>query len=264
LLSAIDQARKKGFTGSLSITVREGAGAYVCGEEMALMESIEGRRGDVRYKPPFPPVAGLWQKPTTINNVETLMNFPQIVLNGATWFSQIGVERNKGTKVFSLSGDVDRPGVYEMVLGSPLRELVVDLGGARNVRFVQMGPTGHIVPAANLETPLTFQTGLGSGAVTVFNETRDIVDVVYRSEEFLAEESCGKCFPCREGTANIVEIMGKFAAGKGDPRDLKLLEELSRTMTLASSCGLGQAAPTPVLDGLQHFRSEFQGRMKAA
>lgn len=264
LQGAIDAAKRKGFLGSLDIVVREGAGAYVCGEEMALMESIEGKRGDVRYKPPFPTVAGLWQKPTTINNVETMMNLPPILLSGATWFSQIGTDRSKGTKVFSVSGDVERPGVYEMVLGSSLRELVVDIAGARDTKLVQMGSTGRIIPAKNLDTPLSFEGVLGAGAVTVYDQRRDVVDIVYRTEEFLAEESCGKCFPCREGTKNISDIMGKFAKNQGKASDLKLIEELSKTMMLASSCGLGQAAPVPVLDGLQHFRSEFESHIKVA
>lgn len=265
LQGAIDQAARKGFLGDLYIMVREGAGAYVCGEESALMESIEGHRGDVRYRPPFPTNAGLWQKPTTINNVETMMNLPQLVLNGSEWFKQIGTERSKGTKVFSLSGDVERPGVYELELGSPLRELVVDLGGAKNVKLVQIGgATGRILPASKLDTPLSFETVLGAGAVTVFNETRDVIDILYRTEEFLADESCGKCFPCREGTKNLADILGKFVRNEGRERDLKLLEELSSTMMLASSCGLGQAAPNPVLDSLQYFRGEFDSRIKAA
>ncbi len=261
LQGAIDQARQRGFLNHVSLIIREGAGAYVCGEEMALMDSIEGKRGEVRYKPPFPVTAGLWKQPTTINNVETLANLPQIVLRGAPWFSQMGAERSKGTKVFSVSGDVSRPGVYEVQLGTALRDLVVDLAGAVSVKAVQMGPTGRLVPAANLSFPLVFP-GLGSGAVTVLDESRDIVDVIYRSEEFLAEESCGKCFPCREGTQNLAGILRKFVDHEGSDRDFKVLDELSRTMMLTSSCGLGQAAPNPVLDGLQYFRGEFEKRMK--
>ena len=264
LRGAVDQSLKKGYLNHVDITIMEGAGAYVCGEEMALMDSIEGQRGEVRYKPPFPVSSGLWKQPTTINNVETLSNLPQIMLNGAAWFGQMGTERSKGTKIFSLSGDVARPGVYELVLGTPLKELVVDLGGGKSIKAVQLGPTGHLVPAANLATPLTFETGLGSGAVTVFDESRDIVDIIYRSEEFLADESCGKCFPCREGTQNLVGILGKFARNEGSEKDFKLIEELSRAMMLTSACGLGQAAPNPVLDGLQHFNAEFRNRIKAA
>jgi NADH-quinone oxidoreductase subunit F len=258
LQGAVDQAGQKGFLEHVNITIREGAGAYVCGEESALMDSLEGKRGEARYRPPFPTIAGLWGKPTSISNVETLMNLPQIILNGASWFNQIGTERSKGTKVFSLSGDVGRPGVYELVLGSPLRELVMDLGQAKSVKLVQIGgATGRIVPNSNIDTPLSFETILGAGAVTVFDESRDLLDIVYRTERFLAEESCGKCFPCREGTVNMAEILGKFVRKEGSEKDIKLLEELSRAMMLASSCGLGQASPTPVLDSLQHFRNDY-------
>ncbi len=265
LQGAVDQARERGYLRHAEITVREGAGAYVCGEESALMDSIEGKRGEARYRPPFPTNAGLWQKPTTINNVESMSNLPQIILNGAAWFNQMGTERSKGTKVFSLSGDVARPGVYELVLGTPLRELVVDLGGAKSVKAVQIGGTcGRIIPGTNLEVALATEGVLGSGAVTVFDESRDIVDIMYRTEQFLAEESCGKCFPCREGTQNLAGILGKFVRSEGSPGDLKLLESLSRTMILASSCGLGQAAPTGLLDSLQNFRADFEKRVRAA
>jgi NADH-quinone oxidoreductase subunit F len=265
LQGAVDQARERGYLRHVDITIREGAGAYVCGEESALMDSIEGKRGEVRYRPPFPTIAGLWRQPTTINNVETMSNLPPILLNGASWFTGIGTERSKGTKVFSLSGDVARPGVYEMVLGSALSELVADLGGARDVKAVQIGgATGRIVPAANLATALSFETVLGAGAVTVYNKSRDMVDILHRTEEFLAEESCGKCFPCREGTQNLASILEKLVRHEGSAGDLKLLEELSRTMMLASSCGLGQAAPTPVLDALQNFKGDFEEKIKAA
>jgi NADH-quinone oxidoreductase subunit F len=265
LQGAVDQAGARGYLGHVDITIREGAGAYVCGEESALMDSIEGKRGEARYRPPFPTIAGLWRMPTTINNVETMSNLPPIMSNGASWFTQIGTDRSKGTKVFSLSGDVARPGVYEMVLGSPLSELVVDLGGASSVKAVQIGgATGRIIAAGNLATALSFETVLGAGAVTVYDQSRDMVDILHRTEEFLAEESCGKCFPCREGTQNLTTILGKFVRNEGSAGDLRLLDELSRTMMLASSCGLGQAAPTPVLDVLQNFRADFEKRIKAA
>jgi NADH:ubiquinone oxidoreductase subunit F (NADH-binding) len=265
LQQAIEQAKVKKFLNHVDIIVREGAGAYVCGEESALMESIEGKRGEVRYRPPFPTNAGLWRQPTTINNVETLVNLPRIILNGATWFNSIGTERSKGTKVFSVAGDVAKPGVYEVELGTKLREVVMDLGQANDVKAIQIGgATGRLVPSSSMETPLSFETILGAGAITVFNTSRDIIDIIYRTAEFLADESCGKCFPCREGTKNIFEIMNKFEKGQGEENDIKLLEELSRTMMLASSCGLGQAASNVVMDGLQHFRGEFQKRMKAA
>jgi len=263
LMNAIDQVKEKGFLDGLEVHVREGAGSYICGEESALMDSIEGKRGEVRYRPPFPPTKGLWEKPTIINNVETLMNIPQIILNGAPWFNAMGTETSKGTKVFSVSGDVERPGVYELVMGSQLKEIVVDLAGAKNVKMVQVGgATGGIIPYAMVDTPLSYETVLGSGGVTVFNETRDTIDFVFRSMEFLAEESCGKCTPCREGTEVMVEILGRLVQGEGVQEDIEVLEELSKVMKLSSLCGLGQAAPIPVLDTLQYFRNDYENRIK--
>jgi len=263
LTNAIEQTREKGFLEHFDIDIREGAGSYVCGEETALMDSIEGKRGEVRYRPPFPPSRGLWAKPTIINNVETLMNIPQIILNGAHWFNQIGTERSKGTKVFSVSGDVRKPGVYELELGSRLKELVKDLALAERVKMVQVGgATGRIIPYEMIDTPLSFETILGAGAVIVFDESRDIIDIVYRTTEFLAEESCGKCVPCREGTEVMVEILGRFSRGEGEERDIKVLEELASTMMLSSLCGLGQAAPIPVIDSLQYFRSAYENRIQ--
>jgi len=263
LMNAIAQAREKGFLQHVAIDIREGAGAYVCGEESALMDSIEGKRGEVRYRPPFPPTKGLWQEPTIINNVETLMNAPQIILNGARWFNQIGTERSKGTKLFSVSGDVGKPGVYELVLGSQLRELVMDLALAKRVKVLQIGgATGRIIPYDMIDTPLSFETILGAGAITVFDESRDTIDIVYRTLEFLAEECCGKCAPGREGTEAMVEILERFSKGEGMERDIKVLEELSNAMMLSSLCGLGQAAPIPVMDSLQYFRHDYESRIK--
>ena len=259
LTSAINQAKEGGFLNKFDIAIREGAGAYVCGEESALMDSIEGKRGEARYRPPFPPTKGLWEKPTIINNVETLMNIPQIILNGAQWFSQLGTQRSKGTKVFSVSGDVGRPGVYELVLGSQLRELVEELALAKRVKMMQIGgATGRILPYEMIDTTLSFETTLGAGAVTVFDKSRDIIDIVYRTMEFLVEESCGKCVPCRQGTEAMVEILTRFRQGEGQERDIKLLEELSSAMMLSSLCGLGQAAPNPVVDSLQYFRNAYE------
>jgi len=263
LIEAVNQAKDRGFLEHIDIAISEGAGAYVCGEESALMDSIEGKRGEVRYRPPFPTTQGLWGKPTTINNVETLMNIPQIILNGANWFNQIGTEQSKGTKVFSVSGDVEKPGVYEMVLGSPLRELVIDLAMAKNLRVVQVGgATGRIIPYDMIDTALSFETILGAGAITVFDDSRDIIDIVYRTMEFLAEESCGKCSPCREGTTVMVGILERLSRGEGVEKDIKLLEELSSAMILSSMCGLGQAAPVPVVDSLQYFRHDYESRIK--
>ena len=262
LKNAVKQGDERGFLQPLSIDIVEGAGAYICGEESALMESIEGKRGEARYRPPFPPTQGLFGKPTIINNVETLMNIPRIVLNGSHWFHSIGTEKSKGTKVFSVSGDVGRPGVYELVLGSDLSELVIDLAKAKDVQAVQVGgAAGRIIPANRLNTPLSYETALGSGAVTVFDRSRDIIDVIYQTLRFFAEESCGKCVPCREGTEVMVEILGRMVKGEGIAEDIKALEELSEVMRHSSLCGLGQSAPVPVLDGLEHFRNEYETRI---
>lgn len=260
---AIRQAKEKGFLEHLEIDLREGAGAYMCGEESGLMNSIEGMRGEARYKPPFPPSKGLWGKPTVINNVETLMNIPPIILNGSQWFKKMGTEQSKGTKVFSVSGDVEKPGVYEMELGSKLSELVIELALAKKIKMVQVGgATGRMIPQPMIETPLSYETILGSGAITVYDESRDVIDVMYRNMEFLAEESCGKCTPCREGTEAMVEILGKLAKGEGREEDIEVLEDLSRAMTLSSLCGLGQAASVPVLDTLNHFRKDYENRIE--
>jgi len=262
LLFAIDQVRSAGYLTDFDIHVQEGAGAYICGEESALMESIEGKRGEVRYRPPFPPTKGLWGKPTVINNVETLMNIPPIIMNGAGWFKGIGTERSKGTKVFSVSGDVDRPGVYELVLGSTLRELVEEVSGARNIKVIQVGgATGRAVPFSMIDTPLSFETILGAGAITVFNESRDVLEIVQKTLEFLVEESCGKCVPCREGTTAMLAIMNRILNGKGISGDILSLEELSRAMMMSSLCGLGQGAPNQVIDTLQHFRADYESRL---
>jgi len=261
LKGAINQAVAKGFL-DIDIEVREGAGAYVCGEESALMNSIEGKRGEVRFRPPFPPAIGLFGKPTVINNVETLMNIPIIIEKGASWFSSIGTARSAGTKVFSVSGDVARPGVYELPMGSHLSELLT-LAGASDVKMVQIGgATGGVVPVSMTEIPLSYETAMGSGAIMVLNSTRDIIDFVYRTLLFLNEESCGKCTPCREGTEVMVEIFERLVTGDGIAEDVDILETLSRVMMDSSLCGLGQAAPVPVLDTLKHFRNDYENRIK--
>ena len=263
LVSAIQQVRSKGYLKEMDIQVFEGAGAYVCGEESALMNSIEGQRGESRYKPPYPPTCGLWDKPTIINNVETLMNVPHIIDNGAAWFSAMGTKRSKGTKVFSVSGDVARPGIYELEMGSSLKELVIDLAGAQDIKAVQIGgATGNIIPARMIDTTLSHETCLGSGAVVVFNTGRDIVDIVHNNMQFLNEESCGKCTPCREGTEAILEILGRLTRGEGAEGDISKLEDLARTMALTSLCGLGQAAAVPVLDSLKYFSEEYVDRIQ--
>jgi NADH-quinone oxidoreductase subunit F len=262
LTTALGQAAEKGFLEGLDIELREGAGSYICGEESALMESIEGKRAEARYRPPFPPTKGLWGKPTIINNVETLMNIPPIILKGASWFTTMGTEKSKGTKVFSVSGDVERAGVYEMVMGSQLKELVIDIAGAKALKMVQVGgATGTIVPARMIESPLSYETVLGSGAVTVFDQSRDVIEFLSRTMEFLAEESCGKCTPCREGTEVMVEILTRLTQAEGVEEDIGLLEDLSEVMMCSSLCGLGQAAPIPVLDSLKYFREDFENRI---
>lgn len=258
---ALQQVKGKGFLDELDIEIREGAGAYICGEESALMNSLEGRRGEVRFRPPYPPLKGLWEKPTIINNVETLMNIPPIILNGAQWYTEMGTGSSKGTKVFSVSGDVEKPGIYELVMGSALEELL-DLAGAKKVKMVQVGgASGKVIPFSLIHTPLSYETVLGSGAVTVFDESRDVIDFAHRTMVFLAEESCGKCAPCREGTEVLLEILGRLARGEGEPADLEILEELSGVLMLSSLCGLGQSAPVPVLDTLKVFRKEYENRI---
>ena len=262
ILSAIGQAKTKGFLNHLDIELREGAGSYMCGEESGLMNSVEGLRGEARCKPPFPSEKGLWGKPTVINNVETLMNIPRIVLNGSAWFREMGTERSKGTKVFSVSGDVAAPGVYELELGSALSELVLDLASASDIKMVQVGgASGRLIPADGIGTPLSFETILGAGGVTVFNRTRDVIDVTLRNMEFMAEESCGRCTPCREGSAAMIEILRRLAEGEGAGEDIGALEDLSGVMTESSLCGLGQSSPLPVLDALKYFRKDFENRI---
>jgi NADH:ubiquinone oxidoreductase subunit F (NADH-binding) len=260
LSKAIEQA--KPHLGTLAIEICEGAGAYICGEESALMNSIEGKRGEARYRPPFPPTSGLFEQPTIINNVETLVNVPHIILEGAKWYKGLGTKESKGTKLFCVSGDVARPGVYELEMGCRLKELVEKIAGAGSVKLVQVGgSTGGIVPGSMLDTPLAYETILGSGAVTVLDESRDVIDFVYRTMEFLNEESCGKCTPCREGTEVMVEILGRLARGEGAQKDIRAMEDLSKAMMLSSLCGLGQTAAIPVLDTLMYFRNDYQNRI---
>lgn len=226
------------------------------------MNSIEGKRGESRFKPPFPTTAGLFGKPTIINNVETLVNIPRILSEGAKWYSRIGQPDSAGTKVFSISGDVSKPGVYEVEMGTPLSEILV-LAGAKDVKLVQIGgATGRIVSADALDTPVTYRTVLGAGAITVFNQSRGIIEIVYQTIKFLNEESCGFCVPCREGTETMMEIYERLNIGNGRPEDISNLERLSRAMLLSSMCGLGQAAPYPVMDSLDLFRNEYDVRIQ--
>ncbi len=263
LCRAIAQVKEKGFLKHLDIQVFEGAGSYVCGEESALMDSIEGKRGEARYRPPYPQARGLWGQPTIINNVETLMNIPHIIANGAAWFSAMGTAKSKGTKVFSVSGDVSKPGVYELEMGSSLKELVMDLAGAVDIKAVQVGGRhGNIIPGHMIDIVLSYETCLGPGAVVVFNSKRDIIDIVHNNMHFLNDESCGKCTPCREGTEVMLEILGRLRGVEGAAGDIDALEDLAQTMALASLCGLGQEAAVPVLDSLKYFRAEYVNRIE--
>jgi len=263
VLNAIKQSQKKGFLKHLEIELREGAGAYMCGEESGLMNSIQGLRGEARYKPPFPPARGLWGKPTIINNVETLMNIPQIIKNGSAWFRGFGTEKSKGTKVFSVSGDVAKPGVYELELGSKLSELVLELACATDVKMVQVGGAcGRILPAELIDTPLAYESVLGAGAVTVFDKSRDVIEMMYRNTEFLGEESCGRCAPCRDGSEAMLDILHRLTIGEGSGDDIGALEDLSKVMSLSALCGLGQTASVPVMDSLKYFRKEYESRVE--
>ena len=264
LQNAINQSKEKGYLqkAGVDIEIFEGAGAYICGEESALIESIEGKRGEARYRPPFPPTEGLWKKPTVIDNVETLMNIPRVIFGGAEWFNQMGTERSKGTKVFSICGDVQKPGVYELVMGTPLRELVEGLAQAKDVKMVQIGgASGRVVPYENIDTLLSFETVLGAGGVMVFDQSRDVIEMIRMNMEFFAEESCGKCFPCREGTKRMLEIVTRFDEHKASIKDFEALEDLSETMMLSSLCGLGQAAPNSLVDTLKYYRNEYESRI---
>jgi NADH:ubiquinone oxidoreductase subunit F (NADH-binding) len=264
---AIAEVKRKGLLDGcgqpLEIGLRLGSGGYVCGEETALMESLEGRRGEPRARPPFPPSQGLLGFPTAINNVETLMNVPWIMGNGADGFCKLGTARSRGTKVFSVSGDVERPGVYELEMGTLLSELVEELALARDAKMVQVGgASGRIVPADRMDVSLSYEAVLGAGPVIVFDRSRDVVDIMYRTMEFFAEESCGKCAPCREGTQAMMETLGRIADGRGLRKDLKALEQLSSAMMLTSSCGLGQAAPVPIMDSLRYFSEEYDAHIR--
>ncbi|MEW6184416.1 MAG: NADH-ubiquinone oxidoreductase-F iron-sulfur binding region domain-containing protein [Thermodesulfobacteriota bacterium] len=263
LEQAIQQVKEAGFLDHTDIRIVQGSGGYICGEETALLESLEGRRGEPRYKPPFPPETGLFGKPTVINNVETLANIPQIIVKGPEWFCSLGTEKSKGTKVFSLSGDVEHPGVYEVLMGTPLREVVENLAGARDIQAVQVGgASGRILPASLLDTPLAYEYVLGSGAIMVYNQERDLLDLLLQNIRFINGESCGKCTPCREGTEVLKEIFGRWNSGDGREEDMPALEVLSRTMRLASFCGLGQTAPTPIMDSLTYFKKAFDQRLE--
>ncbi|HNT66045.1 MAG TPA: NADH-quinone oxidoreductase subunit NuoF [bacterium] len=273
---AIEQARKNGLLGknifgsgfSFDIEVREGAGAYICGEETALIESIEGKRGEPRDKPPFPPSVGLWGKPTIVNNVETLATVPQILLKGAAWYKSLGTESTPGTKVFTLVGNINNPGLIEVPLGITLREIIYDIGhgipNGRGFKLAQLGgTTGGILTSEHLDLPFdlvnlrSIDAGLGSGALLVVDDTHNVVELVQNFAEFFNHESCGKCTMCREGTGRLVELLHKLTSGCGAESDIALIERLASAMMKSAFCGLGQAAPVPILGCLRYFRDEF-------
>ena len=274
---AIKQAREYGLLGSnifdtgfkFDIDIRLGAGAFVCGEETALLESIEGKRGQPRQKPPFPANEGLFGKPTLINNVETYANITKIILNGAKWYSSIGTETSKGTKVFALGGNVNNVGLVEVPMGTTLREIVYDIGGGipngREFKAAQTGgPSGGCIPKEHLDTPIDYESlsaigsMMGSGGLIVMDDTKCMVNLAKFYLEFTVKESCGKCTPCRIGTKRMHEILEKLCSGKGTEEDIQKLEKLANNIKKASVCGLGQTAPNPVLSTLKYFRDEFE------
>lgn len=273
---AIDQARTYGLLGenllgtgfNFDLEIRKGSGAFVCGEETALITSIEGKRGEPRPRPPFPAEKGLWNKPTVLNNVETLSNIPLIILNGGEQYAQKGTEKSKGTKIFALAGTVKISGLVEVPVGTPLRKLVYDIGGGissgKKYKAAQIGgPSGGCIPAEHLDVPLDYESLnklgaiMGSGGLIVMDESSCMVDVARFFLEFVQEESCGKCVPCREGTMRMKQIVDRICEGKGEMKDLDALEKLAGTVSNASLCGLGQTAPNPVLSTIRHFREEF-------
>ncbi|HPJ48712.1 MAG TPA: NADH-ubiquinone oxidoreductase-F iron-sulfur binding region domain-containing protein, partial [Synergistales bacterium] len=276
LVTAIQQAEEMGLIGdnimgtdfSFHLHIKEGAGAFVCGEETALMASIEGKRGMPNPRPPFPANSGLWGKPTNINNVETWANIPQIILNGAEWFSSVGTETSKGTKIFALTGKVNNTGLVEAPMGMSLREVIFDIGGGipngKKFKAVQLGgPSGGCLPESMLDTPVDYEsinaTGaiMGSGGMVVTDEDTCIVDFAKFFLTFVQNESCGKCPFCRIGTRRMLEILERICEGKGKMEDLDLLEDLAQKVKDGSLCALGGTAPNPVLTTLKYFRDEY-------
>ena len=274
---AMAQAREKGFLGKdifgsgfdFDIYIKAGAGAFVCGEETALIASLEGERGMPRLKPPFPAAKGFWQKPTDINNVETLANVPWIIYNGGAAFGAMGTEKSKGTKVFALAGKIKKGGLVEVPMGMTLREVLYGIGGGikndKEFKAVQMGgPSGGCIPASLIDTPVTYEdinkTGaiVGSGGMIVMDEDTCMVDMARYFLNFTRDESCGKCNYCRIGTKRMLEILERITEGKGKDGDIELLEELAMKIKDGSMCGLGQTAPNPVLTTIKYFRNEYE------
>ena len=273
---AIDQAKEYGLLGNdifgtgfnFDLSIRLGAGAFVCGEETALMTSIEGNRGEPRPRPPFPAVKGLFGQPTVLNNVETYANIPQIILKGAEWFNTIGTEKSKGTKVFALGGKIKNTGLVEVPMGTTLRHIIEEIGGGipngKKFKAAQTGgPSGGCIPAHLIDTPIDYDnlmaigSMMGSGGLIVMDEDTCMVDIARFFLDFTVDESCGKCTPCRVGTKRLLELLDKIIAGNGELEDLDRMEELCHYIKSASLCGLGQTAPNPVLSTLKYFRDEY-------
>ena len=273
---AIKQAKEYGLLGkdifgtgfNFELDIRLGAGAFVCGEETALITSIEGKRGEPRPRPPFPAVKGLWGKPTLLNNVETYANVAQIILNGVEWFTSMGTEKSKGTKVFALGGKINNTGLVEVPMGTTLREIIEEIGGGipngKKFKAAQTGgPSGGCIPAELIDTPIDYDSlmaigsMMGSGGLIVMDEDNCMVDIAKFFLEFTVDESCGKCTPCRIGTRRLLEILTKITEGKGTMEDIDKMEELCYAIKASSLCGLGQTAPNPVLSTLKYFRDEY-------
>ncbi len=283
LQTAIRQAEREKLLGSrifetgfqFRVDLRIGAGAFVCGEETALLASIEGRRGQPRQRPPYPPASGLWGKPTLINNVETFANIAPIVEKGGAWFSAIGTKQSKGTKVFALAGKITNTGLIEVPMGMSLREILFDIGGGvpggKQFKAAQTGgPSGGCIPSEFLDTPVDYESLMkigsimGSGGLIVMDETSSMVDVARYFMEFCMDESCGKCIPCRAGTVQMHDILSRMTRGEADERDLDMLQQLATLIREASLCGLGQTAPNPVLSTLRYFRHEYEAAIQKA
>ena len=282
LKTALRVAERHGLLGnnicgtgfSFHISVRLGAGAFVCGEETALIASIEGGRGQPRPRPPYPAESGLWGRPTLINNVETFANIAPIIRKGGEWFSQIGTERSKGTKVFALAGCINLPGLIEVPMGISLRDIIFEIGGGipagRAFKAVQTGgPSGGCIPQSLLDTAVDYEaltrlgSIMGSGGMIVIDAASSMVDLARYFMEFCMTESCGKCVPCRAGTVQIHQLLKRFVDRSATPRDLKLLEELCDVVRNTSLCGLGQSAPNPVSSTLRYFRNEYEAAFAA-
>ena len=277
---AIREAREYGLLGKnildtgfdFDLDIRLGAGAFVCGEETALMQSIEGKRGEPRPRPPFPAVKGLFDQPTILNNVETYANVPQIILKGPEWFSSMGTEKSKGTKVFALGGKIKNTGLVEIPMGTTLREIIYDIGGGcpngKKFKAAQTGgPSGGCIPASLLDTPIDYDnliaigSMMGSGGMIVMDEDNCMVDIARFFLDFTVDESCGKCTPCRIGTRRMLEILNRICDGKGEDGDIERLENLAQNIKATALCGLGQTAPNPVLSTIKQFRHEYEAHI---